>query len=148
MIERQPVVLRERRDGLLQVLLHGLRQPVDLADDLQPHVVLVQLRRLGLEIVDEIFHQRVHLVLGPVPVLDRKRVEREILDAQFARGADDGARRFRALRDGLRCAAGPRCFAQRPLPSMMMATCRGSDGLGLAGSDAGPALRSMLADSR
>ena len=123
--ERQPVVFGKRRDGFLQMLLHVFRQAVDLADDFEPHVVLVQLRRLGFEVMDEIFHQRVHLVLGPVPVLGRKGVEREIFDAQFARGADDDARGFRALRGGPRCAAGCRCFAQRPLPSMMMATCRG-----------------------
>ena len=84
--QRQPVVLRQGGDGFLQVLLHGLRQPVDLADDLQPDVVLVQLRRLALEVVHQVLHQRVHLVLGPVPVLDRERVEREILDPQLAGG--------------------------------------------------------------
>ena len=78
------------------MFLHVFRQAVNLPDDLQPHVVLVQLRRLGLEVMDEIFHQRIHLVLGPVPVLGGKGVEREIFDAEFAGGADDFARRIGA----------------------------------------------------
>jgi hypothetical protein len=39
-----------------------------------------------------ILHQRIHFILGPIPVLDRKGVEREILDAKFAGDLDDGAR--------------------------------------------------------
>ena len=52
--------------------------------------------RFGFEIVNEIFHQRVHFIFGPVPVLGRKSVEREIFDADFARRADDFARGIRA----------------------------------------------------
>ena len=94
--QRQAVVLGKRRDGFLEMLLHIFRQPVNLADDFEVDIALVQLRRFGLEVVDEIFHQRVHLVLGPVPILGGKRVEREILDAELARRADDFARRIRA----------------------------------------------------
>ena len=78
------------------MLLHIVRQAMDLADDFEPDIVFVQVFRLGLEIVDEIFHQRVHLVFRPIPILRGKRVEREILDAEFARRADDFARRIRA----------------------------------------------------
>ncbi len=78
------------------MLLHVFRQAMNLADDFQPHIVFVQLLRLGLEIVDEIFHQRVHLVLRTVPILGGKRVKREIFDAEFAGGADDFARGIRA----------------------------------------------------
>src|SRR5215469_1723711 len=44
--------------------------------------------------MDEVFHQRVHLVLGPVPVLDGKRVESQVLDSKLAGGADDYAGGF------------------------------------------------------
>ena len=94
--QRQAIVSGKRRDGFFEMLLHVLRQAVNLADHFEVDVVLVQFRRLGLEIVDEIFHQRIHLVLGPVPVLGGKGVEREILDAEFPRRADDFARRIRA----------------------------------------------------
>ena len=79
------------------MLLHVFRQPPDLPDDFETHVIFIQLRRFGFEIVDEIFHQRVHFVLRAVPILGGKSVEREIFDAEFAGGADDDARRFRAL---------------------------------------------------
>ena len=95
--QRQAVVFGKGRDGFLEMFLHVFRQAVNLPDDFQPHVVFVQLRRFGLEIVDEIFHQRIHFVLGAVPILGGKSVEREIFDAEFARRANDRPRRFRAL---------------------------------------------------
>ena len=36
-----------------------------------------------------LLHQRVHLILGPIPVLHREGVERQVLDPQLARGSDD-----------------------------------------------------------
>ena len=70
-------------------------------------------------------HQLVDLRLRAVPVLDRERVEREHLDAELAaRRAPPRApprlpARWPSIRDS------PRRSAQRPLPSMMMATWRG-----------------------
>ena len=78
------------------MLLDHLRQTIGLADDFQADVVLVQLRGFALEIMDEIFHQRIHFVLWPVPVLDGKGIKREVFDAEFAGGADDDAGRFSA----------------------------------------------------
>ena len=107
--QREAVVFGKCRDGFLEMFLHVFRQAVNLADDFEADVVLVQhLRRFGSEIVDEIFHQRVHFVLGPVRVLGGKGVEREILDAEFAGGADDDARGFRASAECV-----PRCAASR-----------------------------------
>ena len=130
--ERQAVVLGKRRDGFLEMLLHVFRQALNLADDFEPHIVFVQLRRLGFEIVDEIFHQRVHLILGAVPVLGGKGVKREILDAEFARRADDVRAPIPRPRRWPSTRGSPRCFAQRPLPSMMTATCCGSEALASA----------------
>ncbi len=42
------------------MLLDVFGETPDLTDDFETHVVLVQLGRLGLEIVDEVFHQRIH----------------------------------------------------------------------------------------
>ena len=58
------------------MFLHIFRQTVNLADHLETNVVFVQFGRLGLEVVDEIFHERIHFVFGPVPILDGKGVER------------------------------------------------------------------------
>ena len=42
-------------------------------------------------------HQRIHFILGAIPILDRECVEREIFDAEFASRLDDRARRLRAF---------------------------------------------------
>src|SRR5438876_3335994 len=78
------------------MLLDRFRQPIGLADDFQAHIVLVQLRGFALEIMDEIFHQRIHFVLWPVPVLDGKSIERQVFDSELAGGANDDAGGFSA----------------------------------------------------
>src|SRR6266403_771559 len=78
------------------MLLDRLGQTVGLADDFQPDIVLIQLRGFALEIMDEIFHQGIYFVLWTVPVLDRKSIERQVFDAEFAGGADDDAGGFSA----------------------------------------------------
>ena len=93
----QAVVLGENGDGFFEVVLHHVGQPPDLADDFQPHVVFVQLGRFGFQVMDEIFHQRVHLLLRPVPIFGGKGVEGQVFDAQLAGVADDGAGGFRPL---------------------------------------------------
>ena len=95
--ERKTAVFGKGCDGFFEMFLHIFRQPMNLSDNFQPDVVFVQLRRFGFEIVDEIFHQRVHFVLGAIPVFRRERVKREILDAEFTGGTDDGAGGFGAL---------------------------------------------------
>src|SRR5205823_7097399 len=52
-----------------------------LADEPEPHPLLVQLLDLALERLDEQAHQAPHLVRGPSPVLAREGEERERLDA-------------------------------------------------------------------
>src|SRR5205814_342724 len=51
-----------------------------LADEPEPHPLLVQLLELALERLDEQAHQTPHLVRGPSPVLAREGEERERLD--------------------------------------------------------------------
>ena len=74
------------------MILDQFRQPIDLPDDFEAHIVFVQLWCLGLQVMDQIFHQRIDFLLWPVPILDRKGVEGQILDAQLTGGPDDDAR--------------------------------------------------------
>src|SRR5213080_843743 len=78
------------------MLLDYLRQAIGLADDFQADIVLVQLRGFALEIMDEIFHQRIHFILWPVPVLDGKGIERVVFDSEFRSGPNDDAGGFSA----------------------------------------------------
>ena len=96
MTKVSPLFLDRVAMDFLKVFLDRFGQAVDLADDLQVDVVFVELRGLGLEVMHQVLHQGIHLFLGPIPILDGKGIEREILDAQFAGGADDGARGLRS----------------------------------------------------
>lgn len=77
------------------MLLHVFREAINLADHFQANVVFVQLRSLAFQIVDEIFHQRIHFILGSIPILRRKRVKRQVFDAEFSCGPDDDPCGFR-----------------------------------------------------
>jgi hypothetical protein len=46
--------------------------------------------------MDEVFHQCIHLILRPIPILDRKGVKREVLDSQLTGGPNNDASRFSA----------------------------------------------------
>src|SRR5437870_5217165 len=78
------------------MLLDHLRQTIGLADDFQADIVLVQLRGFTLEIMEEVFHQRIDFLLWPIPILDRKSIEREVFYSEFAGGADDDTGGFGA----------------------------------------------------
>ena len=85
-----------------------------------------ELRDLLLERAQEQLHQDRDFVGRAPPVLAREREQRQELDVALDAGEDDRAHRLDARADGRRRAAACRCFAQRPLPSMMMATWRGT----------------------
>ena len=109
------------------------------ADHVEADVVLEQRRQLRAQVALQQQHQRAHLGRRPLPVLDRERVEREHARAPAAPRSratsrtDSMPARWPSTRG--RC----RRPAQRPLPSMMMATCRGSAiGLDLPGELDGP----------
>jgi outer membrane protein assembly factor BamB len=62
---------------------------------------------------------------GPLPVLGRERVDREVLDPEVERALDGVEQRGLACLVPA-CRFSPRALAQRPLPSMMIATWRGT----------------------
>ena len=70
-------------------------QAINLADDFEANVVLVQFGGFGFEIMDKIFHQRIHFVFWTVPILDGEGVESQVFDAEFAGSANDDASGFR-----------------------------------------------------
>jgi hypothetical protein len=113
-----------------QLLLDEFGQAVNLADGVQADVVPVQFPDLPLEESGQVLHQRIHFVLGAVPVLDGKGVERQVFDARLARGAHDGA-------DGLDAVAMPLHARQAALfgPASVAihddGHVRGNGGLGL-----------------
>ncbi len=74
---------------------------------------------------DEQLHQHADLVGRPLPVLAGEREQRQRLDAAARAVLDDGAHRLDA---GAMPAVARQCrrSAQRPLPSMMTATWRGT----------------------
>ena len=84
-----------------------------------------QLVALARDVLLEQRHERLNSRDGPLPVLLREREEREHLERQ----PRSSPRRPRAPpsspSDGRADAAASRSRAQRPLPSMMIATCRG-----------------------
>ena len=70
-------------------------------------------------------HQRRHLAVRAVPVLAAEGEQGEHLHPRVAGGLDGGAHRAMPAR-WPNSRGWPRSRAQRPLPSMMMATCRGT----------------------
>src|SRR6476646_6894948 len=63
-------------------------QPIGLADDVKSNVVLEQCLELGAEVVLEQPHERRDLGVGPLPVLDGKRVQRQYARTQTRGGLD------------------------------------------------------------
>ena len=86
-------------------------------------------------------HQEIDFRLRPLPVLARQAIQRELLDLQpgtfFGRAADDATPRRCPSMRGKFCRS-----AQRPLPSMMIAICRGrrSSGISSVGGATSPAI--------
>ena len=71
----------------LQRVAHAGRQPVQLADGVQPDPVVHDLGPLALQVVAQQVHQPAHLVRRALPVLRGEGVQRERRQAQLARGA-------------------------------------------------------------
>ena len=99
-------------------------RPIARADDPDLHAVLVQIGEVA---PDEAAHQAeqiVDLLLRPRPVLRREAEQSEMGDAELERGLHRAPHALHALAMTLGARQSP-LAAQRPLPSMMMAICRG-----------------------
>ena len=107
-------------------------EPIAFADDPQPHAVAVQFGDLAAQIMPQQPHQRLDLILWPLPVLRREAEQRQIGNPEFARRDQTSGAPRRRPADGRQSRGRPRACAQRPLPSMMIATCRGRRGGGAA----------------
>ena len=80
----------------LQFAAHVGRELLVAADDAEPDVVAQQRVQLEPQISLQQRHQRRHFGDRTLPVLDRKRVERQHLDAEPRRAFDDVAHRLDA----------------------------------------------------
>ena len=100
-------------------------RPVALADDLHPDAVLVQFGEIAADEQLQQAHQVADLGLRPRPVLRREGVDGQPGDADVAGARAPSCAAPRRRRDGRPARGRPRAFAQRPLPSMMIATCAG-----------------------
>ena len=109
-------------------------EAVAVADDAQPHAVLLAVRRSRSSGTGAAGRSDRSTSPGrPAPVLAAEGVEGQPADALLDRRPRwCGAPRGRP-RGGRRSAAGARAAAQRPLPSMMMATCAGQPAAGATG---------------
>jgi hypothetical protein len=67
------------------------RQAIEIADGVEPDLVVHDLGALVVEIVAQELHEPAHLVGGAGPVLRRERVERDGLEAELAGGPRDVA---------------------------------------------------------
>ena len=76
---------------IFELALHVGRELVGAADDAELDVVLEQRAELEADVALQQHHQRVDFGARPLPVLDRKRVQREHLDAEPRRALDDVA---------------------------------------------------------
>src|SRR5262245_6362937 len=76
-----------------QLGAHVGRELVGSAHDLEPDVVLQQRAELEADVALQQRHQRVDFGAGPFPVLDRKRVQRQDVDAEARRRLHDVAHR-------------------------------------------------------
>ena len=90
----------------------------------QANVVLVDVGKFAFQIFAEQAHQEIDFGLGAAPIFQGEGVEREARELQAGAGFDDVARGFTPARCPATRGRWRRC-AQRPLPSMMTATCSG-----------------------
>jgi len=87
--------LREREDHvgiaravatqLFERIADARRQPVELADGVQPDAVVHDLGTLAMEVVAQQVHQPAHFIGRPLPVLRRERVQGERRQPELAR---------------------------------------------------------------
>src|SRR6266850_782422 len=109
-VEHHAGVPRRLADADLQLVLHVRRQLLGSSDDAELDVVIEEGAELQADIPLEQHHQRVDLGARPLPVLDRKRIKRQHVDAEPRRRLDDvadrvdaGAMPFDARQVPLRC---------------------------------------------
>src|SRR3990172_1326237 len=129
--EIQPELRAERRlpDHALHRRGGGGREALQLAEHAHLHSLPLELVRLPLDVLLQERHQRRNLARGPLPVLLREGEEREHLEPHStAPPPGPPPTPPRPAFTPLRCPkerGSRRSRAQRPLPSMMMATWRG-----------------------
>ena len=111
-------------DRLLHFALHGFGNIAPAADDADADVLLHDRGALFDHVLLEQVHEKLELALRPLPIFARQAVERQLLDIQpgtfLGRAAHAG--HAAAVPLNARQTLG---WAQRPLPSMMIATCLG-----------------------
>ena len=95
-VEEHARVLRRTFDGHRELGLHVGRELVRPPDHLKANVVPQQRRQLEAQIALQQQHQRVDLGARALPVLHRKRVEGQDVDAEPRRRFDDVAHRVDA----------------------------------------------------
>jgi len=89
------VARREREDHvgiaravatqLFERVADARRQPIELADGVQPDAVVHDLGTLAMEVVAQQVHQAAHFIGRPLPVLRRERVQGERRQPELAR---------------------------------------------------------------
>ena len=123
--ERESVVVCGLLDRFVQLRLAGLRQIRQPTDRLEPNIFSTSSGVFSLQKTLEQVHQCKNFALRALPVFRRKGIEGEELDPQIAAAFDAGAHRVGAFLVAFDPGQSA-LFAQRPLPSIMMATCRGT----------------------
>ena len=109
--------------GGRDLLREPVGQPVAPADHLQPHALVGEAPQVAPQVLAQQQHQHLDLERRAPPVVGREREQRQRADAEIGRGLDHAAHRLDAFAvTGAARQAAP--LAQRPLPSMMIATCR------------------------
>ncbi|SVC88494.1 uncharacterized protein METZ01_LOCUS341348 [marine metagenome] len=80
--------------ALFKLVAHCFRQTVDLPNRFQTHVILVQFADFLLQIICEVFHDRLDLRLGTIPILGGKSIQSEVFDPKFTCSPNYCARRL------------------------------------------------------
>ena len=125
-VEQQPFAVRGRVEGLVDRAAGLVGQLVEPAEQPDADALAPQLVGLAADRRLEQAEQAVDLVVGARPVLAAEGVQGQDRDAA-PDGVPEDARGWPRRRPrGPRARAGPAARAQRRLPSMMIATWRGS----------------------
>lgn len=99
-------------------------EPLHIADDVELHVVFLEFQEILAQVTLHEIHDVRHFFIRALPIFRRKGIDRQDLDAQVVGSDDDALERIGT--GAMAVTAGrPLRLAQRPLPSMMMATWRG-----------------------
>src|SRR5260221_60988 len=95
-VEQHPCVLFGLLDADAEFVLSIGREFIRAAAHLEPHVVREERAELEADVPLEQQHQRVHFGARAFPVFDRKRIEREHVDAETRGTLNDVAHRIDA----------------------------------------------------